>query len=44
MLQSPVRRLVTVMNGPVRNLASVLAQIREMKEKSAPAAEAAPGA
>ena len=44
MLQSPVRRLVTVMNGPVRNLASVLAQIREKKEKSAPAAEAAPGA
>jgi len=44
MLQSPVRRLVTVMNGPVRNLASVLSQIREQKEKSAPAAEAAPGA
>jgi large subunit ribosomal protein L10 len=44
MLQSPVRRLVTVMNGPMRNLASVLAQIREKKEKSAPAAEAAPGA
>jgi hypothetical protein len=32
------------MNGPMRNLASVLAQIREKKEKSAPAAEAAPGA
>ena len=44
MLQSPVRRLVTVMNGPIRNLASVLSQIREQKEKSAPAAEAAPGA
>jgi len=44
MLQSPVRRLVTAMNGPVRNLVSVMSQIRDQKEKSAPAAEAAPGA
>jgi large subunit ribosomal protein L10 len=44
MLQSPVRRLVIVMNGPIRNLALVLSQIREQKEKSAPAAEAAPSA
>ena len=44
MLQSPVRRFVTVLNGPVRNLASVLTQISDQKGKSAPAAEAAPGA
>jgi hypothetical protein len=32
------------MNGPIRNLALVLSQIRDQKEKSAPAAEAAPSA
>lgn len=44
LLQSPVRRLVTVLNGPARNLVAVLAQIAEQKGKSAPAADAAPGA
>jgi hypothetical protein len=39
-----MRRLATVLNGPVRNLVSVLAQVAEQKSKSAPAAEAAPGA
>ena len=41
-MQSPMRRLVTVVNGPVRNLAGVLAQIADQKSKSG-AAEAAPG-
>ncbi len=40
-MQSPMRRLVTVLNGPVRNLAGVLAQIADQKSKS-DAAEAAP--
>ena len=40
-MQSPMRRLVTVLNGPVRNLAGVLAQIADQKSKSG-AAEAAP--
>ena len=44
MLQSPVRRFVTVLNGPVRNLASVLMQISDQKGKSAPAGETASGA
>lgn len=39
-MQSPMRRLVTVLNGPVRNLAGVLAQIADQKSKSG-AAEAA---
>jgi large subunit ribosomal protein L10 len=41
LMQSPMRRLVTVLNGPVRNLAGVMAQIAEQKSKSGPA-EAAP--
>ena len=38
-MQSPLRRLVTVLNGPVRNLAGVMSQIAEQKSKSGPAAE-----
>lgn len=34
LIQSPVRRLVTVLNGPVRNLAGVVAQIAEQKSRS----------
>jgi large subunit ribosomal protein L10 len=34
LIQSPLRRLVTVLNGPVRNLAGVLQQIAEQKSKS----------
>lgn len=34
LIQSPMRRLVTVLNGPVRNLAGTLAQIAEQKSKS----------
>ena len=34
LLQSPLRRLVTVLNGPVRNLAGVVKQIAEQKAKS----------
>ena len=41
LIQSPMRRLVTVLNGPVRNLAGVMGQIAEQKSKSGPA-EAAP--
>jgi large subunit ribosomal protein L10 len=37
LIQSPVRRLVTVLNGPVRNLAGVVRQIAEEKSKSGPA-------
>jgi len=33
-MQSPMRRLVTVLNGPVRGLASTLHQIAEQKSKS----------
>ena len=33
-MQSPMRRLVTVLNGPVRNLAGVLSQVAEQKSKS----------
>jgi large subunit ribosomal protein L10 len=40
-MQSPLRRLVTVLNGPVRNLAGVVSQIADQKAKSGPA-EAAP--
>jgi large subunit ribosomal protein L10 len=40
-MQSPMRRLVTVLNGPVRNLASVMGQIADQKSKSGPAAESA---
>jgi large subunit ribosomal protein L10 len=40
-MQSPMRRLVTVLNGPVRNLAGVVAQIADQKSKSGPA-DAAP--
>jgi large subunit ribosomal protein L10 len=36
LMQSPLRRLVTVLNGPVRNLASTLHQIAEKKNPSAP--------
>ena len=39
-MQSPLRRLVTVLNGPVRNLAGVMSQIAEHKSKSGPAADA----
>ncbi|HEY3170588.1 MAG TPA: 50S ribosomal protein L10 [Thermoanaerobaculia bacterium] len=41
LMQSPLRRLVTVLNGPARNLASVVSQIAEQKSKSGPA-DAAP--
>jgi large subunit ribosomal protein L10 len=34
LIQSPMRRLVTVLSGPVRNLAGTLAQIAEQKSKS----------
>lgn len=34
LVQSPLRRLVTVLNGPVRNLAGVVQQIAEQKEKT----------
>jgi len=34
LIQSPLRRLVTVLNGPVRSLATTLAQIAEQKSKS----------
>jgi large subunit ribosomal protein L10 len=43
LIQSPLRRLVTVLNGPVRNLALVMAQIADQKSKSAAAAEAVAG-
>ena len=41
LIQSPLRRLVTVLNGPVRSLAGVVHQIAEQKSK-ADAAGAAP--
>jgi large subunit ribosomal protein L10 len=41
LIQSPMRRLVTVLNGPVRNLATVVHQIADQKGKAA-AASAAP--
>ncbi len=34
LIQSPLRRLVMVLNGPVRNLAGVMHQIAEQKSKS----------
>ncbi len=34
LMQSPVRRLVTVLNGPARSLAGVLSQIAEQKNKA----------
>jgi large subunit ribosomal protein L10 len=40
-MQSPMRRLVTVLNGPVRNLAGVMSQIADQKSTSG-AAEATP--
>ena len=45
LMQSPLRRLVTVLNGPIRNLAGVVSQIAEKKEQTektgaAPAAPA----
>lgn len=40
LMQSPLRRLVTVLNGPVQNLVGVVHQIAEEKSKSG----AAPGA
>ena len=42
LMQSPLRRLVTVLNGPVRNLAGVVSQIADQKAKSGPAPSAAP--
>lgn len=41
LIQSPLRRLVTVLNGPVRGLATVVQQIAEQREKTG-AAGAAP--
>lgn len=41
LMQSPLSRLVTVLNGPVRNLAGVMRQIADQKSKSG-GAEAAP--
>jgi large subunit ribosomal protein L10 len=40
LMQSPLRRLVTVLNGPVRNLAGVVKQIAQLKATGA--SEAAP--
>jgi large subunit ribosomal protein L10 len=40
LMQSPLRRLVTVLNGPVRNLAGVVRQIAQLKAMGA--SEAAP--
>jgi len=40
-LQSPMRRLVTALSGPVRNLAGVVSQIADKKSKSGPANESA---
>ena len=40
-MQSPLRRLVTVLNGPARNLVGVLSQVAEQKSKSG-GAEATP--
>jgi len=40
LIQSPLRRLATVLNGPVRNLASVMHQVAEVKSKSGPATAA----
>ena len=40
-MQSPMRRLATVLNGPVRNLAGVMSQIADQKSKSGPAPEGA---
>jgi large subunit ribosomal protein L10 len=37
LMQSPMRRLVTVLNGPIRNLAGVVLQIADQKSKSGPA-------
>ena len=34
LLQSPMRRLAVVLNGPVRNLASALQQIAEKKQEA----------
>jgi len=42
LVQSPLRRLVTVLNGPARGLAVALHQIAEQKSKSGEAATAAP--
>ena len=42
LIQSPLRRLVTVLNGPVRGLAGTLQQIAEQKSKTV-ADAAAPG-
>ena len=33
MLQSPIRRLVTALNGPIQNVTSVIGQIAEQKEQ-----------
>ena len=44
LMQSPMRRLVTVLNGPVRNLAGVVEQIAEQKSKSRPARSRPPSA
>jgi large subunit ribosomal protein L10 len=41
LIQSPLRRLVTVLNGPVRSLAGALHQIADQKSKSGEA-DAAP--
>ena len=40
-MQSPMRRLATVLNGPVRNLVGVMSQIADQKSKSGPAPEGA---
>jgi large subunit ribosomal protein L10 len=44
LIQSPLRRLATVLSAPARSLALVMAQIAEQKPKTAGAAEAAPAA
>lgn len=44
LIQSPMRRLVTVLNGPMRGLAGTLHQIAEQKSKSGGGSAAPPGA
>ncbi len=40
LMQSPMRCLVTVLTGPVRNLAGVMAQIADQRSKTGPAGAA----
>lgn len=40
LMQSPLRRLVTVLNGPIRNLAGVMHQIAQQKKSESAGGEA----